>query len=128
MAVQPHLILFITPVLFLLWCQNISCEKSFLLHFVFLDFLRSSGEPSQHHGLAGLAEVLQHSSLRPRSKSKYTEGFEGKNFSLSVFIVLERGTYTLNWYGQQICLIHYLTCSGCDQKDQYIYTVYKSPV
>lgn len=64
---------------------------------VCLDFLRSLGEPAQHHGLAGLAEVLQHSSLRPRSKSQLKEGFDRKNCSESnskdnQCIVVEKGT------------------------------------
>lgn len=69
MAVQPHLILLVTSVLFS--CEMSAVKKSLQCQFVFLDFLRSPGEPSQHHGLAGLAEVLEHSSLRPRSESQY---------------------------------------------------------
>lgn len=34
----------------------------------FLDLLRPPGEPSQHRGLAGLAEVLQHSPIRIHGK------------------------------------------------------------
>lgn len=41
--------------------------------YVFVDLLRSSGEPSKHHGLAGLAQVLEYSSLRPRGKSSFME-------------------------------------------------------
>lgn len=38
------------------------------------DFLGSPGQPAQHQGLAGLAQVLQHSSLRPRSKPRDRKG------------------------------------------------------
>lgn len=56
-------------------------KKIASVRVVFLDFLRSPGEPTEHHGLAGLAEVLQHSSLRPRSKSTQKDFINRKNFS-----------------------------------------------
>lgn len=49
-----------------------SCEE--IIPPAFADFLGSPGQPAQHQGLAGLAQVLQHSSLRPRCKPRGRKG------------------------------------------------------
>lgn len=67
------------------WCQDVILALSLNFFFFFLlDFLRSAGESSQHHGLAGLAEVLQHPSIWPRSEFHRREKFERNMCSGSI--------------------------------------------
>lgn len=101
-----------TPLSLRFCCSDLRLGCGKIIPPAFADFLGSPGQPAQHQGLAGLAQVLQHSPLRPRCKPRKGR-ITDLNMTKKPQIEAVDRSFTSKHRNQTMCEVNILTVPVC---------------